>query len=117
MSPLFRQPFYLLLLLILVLAAATFVEYIAGTPAAHTYIYKEWWFFLLWAVTLIASIALFVKIWRRMNSDRALWAVHGGLIVILLGAATSFLTSESGSISIRRGVVERAYLLTMETAF
>lgn len=89
--------FCLLAILVIVMAAATFLEHKHGTPFALKYIYNAWWFGLLWAITGVAGI-----IWlKRFKRPAHVWLLHASMLVILLGAAVSFFTSRSGQIHLR----------------
>ena len=45
-----KLPFILLLLAVVVIAAATFVESAYGTTFAHQTMYGAWWFVTLWGL-------------------------------------------------------------------
>lgn len=87
--------------IIIVLAAATIVESAKGTQFAHQNIYGSVWFLTLWAVfTAIATVYIFKrKMYKRIN----VFLIHASFLVILLGALTSWLTAESGTLHLRHG--------------
>lgn len=91
-----------------VLCVATFVEQGEGTAFAARHIYHSWWFAALWAVTAAASLATVVR--RRLWKRHAAFALHVSLLIILAGAAVSFLTSQSGMMHIRQGQAQNMFL-------
>lgn len=94
-----RIAFGVLAALIVIMAAATFLEHKYGTPFAVRYIYNARWFGLLWAVVGVSGI-----VWlRRFKRPLHVWLLHASLLVILIGAAVSFFTSRSGQIHLRVG--------------
>lgn len=84
--------------LIVVMAATTVVENVKGTAFAHLYFYGSQWFMLLWGLLSALGIAYLLK--RRMKRW-GLLALHGALVVILLGALLTHLTSYKGTVHIR----------------
>ena len=96
-------------LLLIALGAATIVEHLHGTDAATARIYHSWWFFLAWAVLALLATAVTVRLrlWRRWG----VCVLHGAFLVILLGAATTFLTSKKGFVHLRTGVPVRSFVL------
>lgn len=92
-----------------VLGAATFVEQAQGPSFAAAHIYHTWWFFLLWAALAAVSVAAIWqhKLWQRT----AVMMLHGSLLVILVGAATTFLTAREGRLHLRKGVPARQFVL------
>ena len=88
-------------IIILALATATAVEQSQGTAFALKYIYHSWWFALLWAlIAMLASVAVMAK---RRTMELATTMLHASLVTILLAAAVSWATSESGMMHIREG--------------
>ncbi len=93
-----RVAFAILGLLVIVMAVATVVEDRLGTPFAQDSIYHSWWFILLWAILTTLSL---VALWQKLHKTKfALWFVHISLVVILLGALISFMTSKKGYLPI-----------------
>ncbi len=88
-------------ILVLVMAASTFIENVRGTAFVHGHIYGSWWFVTLWAALALTSIVyiLRTKLYRRF----IVFMLHISFLVILAGAMTTFLTSESGTIHLRQG--------------
>ena len=82
--------------LVTVLVAATVIENIYGTTFVIDRIYHSVWFIALWAVTAVAAMAYVVRSSRRVT----LALLHASLVVVLLGAFISFLTSKRGDMAI-----------------
>lgn len=82
-----------------VLAAATVVEKLSGTEAARALVYDSWAFFALWAIIAVSALAYVLK------SKMALPSLffHLSLLLILLGAATTWLFAEHGKIRLEKG--------------
>ncbi len=53
--------FLLYAVLCVIMGTATFIENSYGTAVTHKYIYGSWWFCLLWAVAIIASVPCIPK--------------------------------------------------------
>lgn len=100
-----KLPFVLMLVIVVVLGAATFVEEYYGTDYAHLHIYGSWWFTLLWGVLAAAGLWLICK--RRMWKRPALFVLHISFVVILAGALTTRLTSHRGMVHLREGESSR----------
>ncbi len=86
----------------LVMMVATFVDNSKGNVYACEHIYNSVWFVALWAILACISIAYIIK--RKLYKRMAVMGVHLSFLLILAGAFTSWLTSESGKIHIRKGV-------------
>ena len=101
-----RTAFGLLGLTVAVLATATCTGYLHGTDYAARHIYHAPWFAVLWSLTAVSGL-----LWLRRAGGWSwrLWLWHGALAVILAGAALSALTSESGTVHLRRGVPVQHY--------
>lgn len=90
------------IIITLVLMIATFVDNSKGSFFAHTYIYSSIWFVVLWALFACTSITYVIR--RKLYKRIPVFLVHVAFVVILLGAFTSWLTSESGDIYLRKGI-------------
>lgn len=101
-----RTAFGLLGLTVAVLATATCTGYLHGTDYAARHIYYAPWFAVLWGLTAVIGL---LWLQRAGGRNRRLWLWHGALAVILAGAALSALTSESGTVHLRRGVPVQHY--------
>ncbi len=90
-----------MLLLVIVMAAATIIEASKGMGYGHTYIYGTWWFRLLWLVLAVVSFWHVVKcrLWNRLMVG----LIHLALLMILSGAALTAITSHRGYLHLREG--------------
>ncbi|MBQ8866241.1 MAG: cytochrome c biogenesis protein CcsA [Bacteroidaceae bacterium] len=91
----------LYLLLTVVLAVATFVEYAQGTAFVTEHIYHSVPFVVLWgALGVLMIFSLLEKknfqVWPKI-------LLHLSFVVILAGALTTFLTSRKGMMHLRMG--------------
>lgn len=89
--------------IIVVLAAATLVEGEKGTSFAHESIYGTDWFLALWIVFGVAGIVYILK--KKLYRRVTVFLIHLSFIIIMLGAFTSWLTAESGTLHVRLGQV------------
>lgn len=96
----------LYVLLISVMAVATVVEHCTSTPFVNEHIYGAWWFTLLWALLAAGGTTYFVK--RHVRKWNIL-LLHLSLLIILLGALLTHLTSFSGTIHLRQGKAVDSY--------
>lgn len=92
----------------LVMAVATFVGNSHGIDFALQTIYYKWWFAALWFIMVVTGLTWLCATRplgskEKLKRNLHLWLVHGSLVVILLGALVSFLTSWSGSVHLRLG--------------
>ncbi len=92
----------------LAMMVATFVENSNGTEFAHTHIYSSIWFVVLWAALVVSSCFYIIK--RKLHKRIPVLMVHLAFFVILLGAFTSWCTSESGDVYLRKGVATQEML-------
>lgn len=93
----------LLLIYAFGLAVATFIEKYHGTAAAKAMIYYSPLFFLLQFLLVVNFIAAVVRHQYIKRGKWALMLIHSAFIVILLGALTSFLFGEEGTLHLREG--------------
>jgi cytochrome c biogenesis protein ResB len=100
--PFFRKniSFLLWAAVIIVLAAATFVEKYCGTDFAHRYIYGSWWFVALWAALALFFFIDFFK--RKSYKNVPLFLLHLSFVVILAGALCTKLRGECGQIILQQ---------------
>ncbi len=96
----------LYVLLISVMAAATVVEHCTSTPFVNEHIYGAWWFTLLWALLAAVGITYIVK--RHVRKWNIL-LLHLSLLIILLGALLTHLTSFIGTLHLRQGEAVDSY--------
>ena len=97
---------FLYIAIIIVLAAATFIEHSEGREYALTNIYGAWWFSLLWALLVAFGIAWILK---RKVKRWATLLLHASLIIILLGALLTRYFSHQGIIHLRIGETTNQY--------
>ena len=82
--------------LVNVLIAATLIDNVYGLSFAVGQIYHSPWFIALWALLAVTATAYILRTQRRVS----LILLHASLLVVLLGAFVSFLTSKRGDIAI-----------------
>ena len=95
-------------IIIVLLAAATWIEHTHTTAFVAQHIYHTWWFCSLWAVLtalLVATIVKF-KLWHRVG----VCMLHGSFIVILAGAFTTYVTSRKGYVHLEPDVPVGSFL-------
>ena len=94
------------ILVIAVMAAATFVEKYRGTDFVHTAVYGSWWFTALWALLAVAAVIYLIR--RRVRRP-SLVALHASLLLILAGALLTHLSARRGMAHLRAGVEVGTY--------
>ncbi len=105
LSFLIGMPFtgILLMLMIISMALATFIESIHGTNAAWAVVYDSWWFeavFVLILVNLIGNV-ITSKLYRR--SKITVFVFHIAFVLIIVGAGITRFISSEGIMHIREG--------------
>lgn len=98
---------FVYIVLVLLLGAATFVEQARGNAYASEHIYHSGWFCVLWGILVVVSVAWIVR--RRLWQRLPVFLIHVAFVIILGGAATSFLTSKEGQMHIRTGAAENMF--------
>lgn len=93
----------LLLIYACALAIATFIEKYQGTATAKAMIYYSPLLFLLQALLIVNFVAATLKHRYLKRGKWGLLITHFALIVILLGALTSFLFGKEGTLHLREG--------------
>ena len=86
--------FLLLALLILVMAWATWNEYVGNDV-----IYNSVWFTLLWII--VATVACYFISIRSLHRRLPVFLLHIAFLTILLGALTTRLTGKTGQVHLR----------------
>ncbi|MBQ2321202.1 MAG: cytochrome c biogenesis protein ResB, partial [Bacteroidales bacterium] len=99
------------LLLLAVLASATFVEWQCGTPFVHRYVYGSWWFAFLIAMVVVPGLILVV---RRLRHCRPALLLHFSLAIVALGALLTRLTATDGLLHLRQGQSSTEFLSSGE---
>ena len=94
-----KLPFILLIAQTIILAIATFAERQFGTPFALHHFYGSWWMITLWAAILLTAFSICINALYKKKKPAFLF--HCSLGLILLGALTTFITSERGQIHLR----------------
>ena len=107
-----KLPFILLLLAVVVIAAATFVESAYGTSFAHQTMYGAWWFVTLWGLIAIAGCWVMYK--KRLWKRPSLFVLHLSFLIILMGAFTTHISSHSGMTHLREGEATCTYWMKNE---
>lgn len=107
---------FLLLLVAIAMAAATFIENDYGTMTARALVYHAWWFqvalFLL-ALNFAGNISRY-RLWQRDKFGILLF--HAAFYLILMGAALTHWIGYEGRMPIREGqstnrvITDRVYL-------
>ena len=82
--------------LVTILIAATLIENVYGLSFAVGQIYHSSWFIALWALLAVTAMGYIMYTAKRPS----LVLLHASLLVVLLGAFVSFLTSKRGDIAI-----------------
>lgn len=110
----YKASIILLLLYAIGLASATFVEKVMGTQAAKMLVYYSPLFLFLQFLLVVNFILI---LFARNFIGRKKWAmvvVHCALVVILLGAMTTYLWGIEGQVHIREG--EKSNQMVMNTS-
>lgn len=82
------------------MAIATFIEKYQGSDYVHTRVYGSPWFVVLWLLMAVSAVCYILR--RRMRSLPVL-LLHFSLLLILLGALLTYLTSWQGFVHLRQG--------------
>lgn len=95
-----RISIVLFLILIVVMATATFVGQCHNITYATDKIYGTWWFASLWALAAITGAIYAAK---HLGSRKALWVLHASMLLILAGALLTELTAKHGTLHLAKG--------------
>ncbi len=101
-----RIVFTLYVLVIVTMAAATFIEKSRGTDFVHNAVYGSWWFTALWALLAVAAVVYIVR--RRVRRLSTL-ALHLALLLILAGALLTHVSAWRGRVHLRSGLAVDTY--------
>lgn len=94
--------FGLLVLTVMVLTAASFLEKTNGTETAHKYIYGSLPFVVIWLLLAVSSLAAVTRAWRKAKQWPML-ILHTSMAVILLGAGITFFFGQQGDLYLYYG--------------
>ena len=92
----------------MVLIVATICEKWQGNPFVAEHVYGAPWFVMLWAVWVIAGGAYIFC--RGLHRRPFTFALHAALVLILLGAFTTWMWGEQGTMQLRQGKSVSGYL-------
>lgn len=107
-----KIPFILLLLAVVVIAAATFVESTYGTNFVHQKMYGAWWFVALWGLIAISGCWVIYK--KRLWKRPSLFVLHLSFLIMLAGAFVTHISSRSGMTHLREGEATCTYWMKNE---
>ncbi len=107
-----KLSFLFLILQILVLGTATFIEKDYGTDFVYAFFYHAFWFKLLWMLT--AAFGVIFILCHGYYHQKPVFLLHCSFVVILLGALTTHLTSFNGYIHLRTGESVNTIVLPAE---
>ncbi len=99
--------------IIIVMSAATIIEKYQGANYVASHIYGSWWFSTLWALLTATGLTWLIRRMRKNKNRR--WAVislHIALVIILVGALITHLTSSNGVLHLREGEETQQYMET-----
>lgn len=96
--------------MLVVLATATVVEKVQGSQVARAWFYDNSAFFALWTVIAMSgsSYILLRKMWKRWS----VFLLHLALLVILCGAAITWLSAEKGKMQVTPGQAVKVFNTT-----
>lgn len=102
-------PFLTLGLAAIAIAVATLIEASQGTAMAHQVVYATAWFRLLWFASAVSGLYLIIKrhLWKR---SMGVFCLHISLMVILLGAMVTSISSHRGMLHLRQGEPVNQYI-------
>ncbi len=93
----------LLMLMIIAMALATFVESGHGTNAAWALIYDAWWFELLFVLVLVNLVGNVIKMKLYRRSKMVVFIFHIAFALIIIGGGISRYFAVEGMMHIREG--------------
>lgn len=102
-----RTAFSLLGILLLILTIATILEKIYGTDFVNEYIYSSVPFVILWGVTAITSLLYIIK--SKLHRQPVIFLLHLSLLFILVGAFTTWIYGEQGTMRVRQGEQQTSF--------
>lgn len=97
-----KLPFLSLIVLIVTMGLATFLEKEHGSDFSYNYIYGSWWFTSLWFFLVVLCLIGLVK--GRIYKNPPLFLMHISFVVILAGALCTKLMAKQGYIVVKESV-------------
>ena len=94
--------------IVVLLAAATFVEAQWGTPFVKTFFYESPWFFACW--TVLGVVGLLYVFRRKLWQRPAAFLLHIAFGVLLIGAGFTWTFGERGIIHLNQGEQQKFFL-------
>ena len=110
-----KASLWLLFIYAILMALATMVEKYHGTPTAKALIYYSPLFFLLHLLMIVNFIGITLKYGLYKPVHWLYLAVHGSLIIILLGATVTHFFSKEGMLHLREGEKTNQVLMESRT--
>jgi len=96
------------ILIITLLATATFAEARWGTPFIKAFCYESPWFFACW--TVLGIVGLLYVFRRKLWQKPATFLLHSSFVVMLIGAGITWTFGERGIMHINKGESQRFFL-------
>ncbi len=100
--------FILYLIVTVVLASTTVVEKTEGTTFVQESIYSSWWFYTLWAAMSIFAAIYIIR--SKLYRELSTFMLHASFGLMLIGALTTALTDEKGSVYLEQGCAKSSYV-------
>ena len=91
--------FISLVLLVLIMAYATWDGHVHGIEHSNTFFYNTMWFTLLWL--LMATLGCYFIVVNSLNRRLSVFLLHIAFLVILAGALATRLTGKTGQVHLR----------------
>ena len=104
----------LLVFLVIVFAASTFVESFYGTEAAQIAVYRTWWFSLFLGVLAFNLITSVVNRFPLQKKHTGFAITHLGIILILIGSLISKTFGIEGELMLEEGVTGHQMTIFMK---
>lgn len=101
-----KLSFLLAAVIVLVMAAATWIESFRGTSYVSAHFYGSSWFVVLWGLLCLSALPPVV---RRLRHHHFAFLIHLSFVIILAGALTTHLTSRRGLLHLREHLPVQAY--------
>lgn len=95
-------------IIIIVLGLATFIGQTHGIDYVSQQIYHSLWFCMLWCTLVVISVIYMAK--RKLHKQFSLCLLHSSFIIILFGAAITFVFGKKGQIHLRQNETTKMYV-------